>query len=67
MKLTHRKLLEAGKRCPTERPAGSDLRTQYDRAIALARGCEAIGDRVEAERFYQQADHYRRLLSSQAA
>jgi len=26
-----------------------------------------IGDKVEAERFYQQADHYRRLLNNQAA
>lgn len=47
-----------------ERPG---LQARYDRMLALARGSEMIGEKVEAERFYQQADHYRRLLNNQAA
>lgn len=44
-----------------------DLQARYERALILAHGSEMIGDKVEAERLYQQADHYRRLLNNQAA
>lgn len=67
MNLNHRKLPEADRRNQTDRRPGSDLRARYDRAVALARGYEAIGDKVDAERFYQQADHFRRLLNGRAA
>lgn len=44
-------------------PTSCDLRSRYERALALARGYEAAGDRIAAERFFQQADHFRRLLN----
>jgi len=50
-----------------EAPRKPDLQARYERALILARGSEMIGDKVEAERLYQQADHYRRLLNNQAA
>ncbi len=49
------------------RLAGSDLQTRYERCVNLARTREAAGDRIEAERLYQQADHYRRLMNASAA
>ena len=50
-----------------KRQAGTDLQARYERSLALARARETAGDKVDAERFYQQADHYRRLLNSKAA
>lgn len=67
MKLDHRKLPSSQRRNEAERRAGSDLQACFARAVALARGYEAIGEKVDAERFYQQADHFRRLLNSKAA
>lgn len=67
MNRNDRKPADGFRRDQVARRAGAGLQMRYDRALALARGCEAIGDRVEAERFYQQADHLRRLLNSEAA
>lgn len=64
MNLDRRRRPAHPRRIPTEKP-GSDLQALYDRA--LARGFEAAGDKVDAERFYQQADHFRRLLNSKAS
>lgn len=47
---------------PADRqPAGAEARRTYERYLALARGEERIGHRIEAERFYQYAEHYLRL------
>lgn len=67
MHLNHRGRPSAARRIPAEKPAHSDLQTRFKRAIALAKGFEAIGDMVAAERFYQQADHFRRLLNSKVS
>ena len=65
MNLDHRRR-PALRRIATKTP-GSDLQARYDRALALARGFEAAGDKVDAEGFYQQADHFHRLLNSRAS
>lgn len=65
MKLDHRRR-PVLRRIATKN-SGSDLQARYDRALALARGFEATGDTIDAERFYQQADHFHRLLNSKAA
>lgn len=67
MSLNHLRRAAAGRRNPTEKPAASDLQARYDRALALARAFEAAGNNVDAERHYQQADHFRRLLNSKAS
>jgi hypothetical protein len=67
MNLNYLRRAATTRRKPTEKPAASDLQARYDRALALARGSEATGDKVAAERFYQQADHFRRLLNSKAS
>lgn len=66
MNLDHRRRAAGPRRHPAEKP-GSDLQARHDRALALARTFEAAGDKVDAERFYQQADHFRRLLNSKAS
>ncbi len=50
-----------------EAPRRLDLQARYKRTLILAGGSEMFGDKVKAERFYQQADHYRRLLNNLAA
>lgn len=65
MNLDHRRRPAHSRRTPTEKP-GSDLEARHARALALAWAFEAAGDKVDAERFYQQADHFRRLLNSKA-
>lgn len=68
MTVNHRKLRAHDSWGRVEAPHGRpDLQSQYERTLILARGSEMIGDKVEAERFHQQADHYRRLLNNQAA
>jgi hypothetical protein len=39
----------------------------YERYLALAKAKALAGDRIEAERFYQHAEHYHRLISGSAA
>lgn len=67
MNLPYRKPRDRDRRNRGEEQIACDLQARYDRATALARGHEAAGDRIAAERFYQQADHYRRILNLRAA
>ncbi|MGO4171915.1 DUF4167 domain-containing protein [Bosea sp. TAF32] len=67
MDLQHRKLPAGDIRNRAGRAADLDIRAHFERAMGSARKREATGDRVEAERFYQQADHFRRLLNRTAA
>jgi hypothetical protein len=39
-------------------------RRNYDRYLTLARAELQVGDRVAAENYYQHAEHYFRLMSS---
>jgi len=39
----------------------------YERYLALARDATLNGDTVEAENFYQHADHYFRVMRERAA
>jgi hypothetical protein len=39
----------------------------YERYLALARDAALNGDTVEAENFYQHADHYFRVMRERAA
>ena len=41
----------------------ADAKRNYERYVALARG---QGDAVEAENFYQHAEHYLRLMKGSA-
>lgn len=67
MDLHHRARRPQNRGGLAEAPRTPSLQARYERTLTLARGSEMIGDKVEAERFYQQADHYRRLLNNQAA
>lgn len=53
---------------PAARPARSaSAQAQYERHLALARARALAGDRIEAERHYQHAEHYLRLINGAAA
>lgn len=43
-----------------------DAKRSNERYMALARAAEATGDSVDAENFYQHADHYYRLMRNPA-
>jgi hypothetical protein len=45
----------------------ANVKRSYERYIALARAAMLAGDRVEAENFYQHAEHYFRLMKEQMA
>jgi Domain of unknown function (DUF4167) len=50
---------------PRPEPQGShNARRSYDRYVALAQAELQAGDRVAAENYYQHAEHYFRLMSS---
>ena len=50
---------------PRPEPGGShNARRNYDRYLALAQAELQAGDRVAAENYYQHAEHYFRLMSS---
>ena len=50
---------------PRPEPWGShNARRNYDRYLALAQAELQAGDRVAAENYYQYAEHYFRLMSS---
>jgi hypothetical protein len=50
---------------PGPEPRGShNARRNYDRCLALAQAELQAGDRVAAENYYQHAEHYFRLMSS---
>lgn len=67
MRISDRELQDRRRRSPAVKRPGPDLRTRYDHAVALGRGYEAAGDEIEAQRCYQQAEHYCRLLNDRAA
>lgn len=46
---------------------GSSAQASYERYLALAKAKALAGDRIEAERFYQYAEHYHRLIKGTAA
>jgi hypothetical protein len=43
-----------------------DGKRNRDRYVVLARDAETAGDQIEAERLYQYAEHYRRLMRQAA-
>ncbi|HEV7337381.1 MAG TPA: DUF4167 domain-containing protein [Bosea sp. (in: a-proteobacteria)] len=43
------------------------LRQAYERCLTLAQAAALAGDRIEAERHYQQAEHYLRSLAEERA
>ena len=50
---------------PRQEPHGShNARRNYDRYVALAQAEFQAGDRVAAENYYQHAEQYFRLISS---
>jgi hypothetical protein len=61
----------AGARTEPRAPRGplsqSALHQSYERSLALAQAKALAGDRIEAERHYQQAEHYLRSLQERAA
>lgn len=67
MNLNHRVRGPQNRGSRVEAPRRLNLQARYERTVILAGGSEMFGDKVEAERFYQQADHYRRLLNNLAA
>ncbi|HEV7328820.1 MAG TPA: DUF4167 domain-containing protein [Bosea sp. (in: a-proteobacteria)] len=46
---------------------GASPQANYERYLALAKAKALAGDRIEAERHYQHAEHYLRLISGTAA
>jgi hypothetical protein len=46
---------------------GATPQANYQRYLALAKAKALAGDRIEAERYYQYAEHYHRLISGTAA
>lgn len=51
----------------TRAKPGSSAQASYERYLALARAKAHAGDRIEAERYYQHAEHYHRLIHGTAA
>lgn len=52
---------------PTQPRRRSSARASYERYLALAKAKALAGDRIEAERYYQHAEHYLRLITGSAA
>jgi len=46
---------------------GSTPQASYERYLALAKAEALAGDRIEAERHYQHAEHYHRMMHGTAA
>ena len=51
---------------PNQANALGNAKKSYERYISLANSAASTGDVVEAENFYQHAEHYLRLMSEQA-
>ncbi|MGF9691763.1 DUF4167 domain-containing protein [Rhizobium sp. 0TCS1.26] len=49
----------------SSRRSGSDRQT-YEHYLALAREKSSAGERIEAENYYQHAEHYFRLMAAHA-
>jgi hypothetical protein len=47
--------------------SGGSAHQKYERYVALAREATSIGDHIEAENFYQHAEHYFRVMRERAA
>ena len=47
--------------------SGGNAHQKYDRYVALAREAASNGDHIEAENFYQHAEHYFRVMRERAA
>jgi hypothetical protein len=47
------------------RNGSANIRTSYERYMALARAAVLAGDAVEAENYHQHAEHYFRLMQEQ--
>jgi len=45
----------------------ANAKRSHERYMALARAATLAGDRIEAENFYQHAEHYFRLMKGQTA
>lgn len=57
-----------GPRADAAQPGrGATPQANHERYLALARARTLAGDRVEAERYYQYAEHYQRLINGEAA
>jgi hypothetical protein len=58
-------------RVPQSQPKGgtspADAKRQYERYLALARAALMNGDAVEAQNFYQHAEHFFRTMREQDA
>ncbi|MGX1785220.1 DUF4167 domain-containing protein [Bosea sp. NPDC055332] len=62
------RVTRAGSRADALQPRrGSTAQASYERYLAMARAKALAGDRIEAERYYQYAEHYHRLISGSAA
>ena len=46
---------------------GAPPQASYERYLALAKAKALAGDRIEAERYHQYAEHYLRLIKGTAA
>ncbi|HEV2510161.1 DUF4167 domain-containing protein [Bosea sp. (in: a-proteobacteria)] len=51
----------------TQARRGSSAQANYERYLALAKAKALAGDRIEAERCYQYAEHYLRMIRGTAA
>ena len=49
------------------RHAAGNARNNYERYIAMAREAVSRGDIIEAENFYQHAEHYFRVMREQGS
>ena len=47
--------------------SGGNAHRNYERYLALARDAMVSGDRIEAENFYQHAEHYFRVMQERVA
>lgn len=56
-----------GRAGPAPAKPGASPRANHERYLALARAKALAGDRIEAERYFQHAEHYQRLLNGSAA
>jgi hypothetical protein len=52
---------------PPRQSSSGNAHRNYERYLALARGATLSGDIVEAENFYQHAEHYFRVMRERAA
>jgi hypothetical protein len=56
-----------GRRGPSRPNTRANWQRQLDHYLLRARAASEAGDRIEAENFYQHAEHYFRLIKGTAA